>query len=139
MDYECILKEAGLRITKPRLHILQALSSSSYPLTVEEIAMLLMNENVEISTIYRTLNALSEAGFVKKEAGVGAESCFSLVKEEDAHFLYCVACQKKIPLEGCPYHEANRQLEADTGFKILDHDTIIKGLCPECQAKQKES
>lgn len=92
-----------------------------------------------LSTVYRTLNTLVGYGVVKKEINRLGEYVFSLEKQEDEHVLVCVSCHKKVLLNGCPYQEANEKLTAKTGYQILDHNTEIYGLCPDCQKKQKRN
>ena len=132
-----LLASKGLKVTKPRLAVLNVLSKASYPLTAEGVSAKLKNESINLSTVYRTLNHFADAGIVKKEINADKENVFSLEGEEDSHVLVCVKCHKKKKLEGCPYHEANEQIENETGFSILDHSTEIYGICPDCRIKTK--
>ena len=127
-----ILKQVGLKSTKPRIDILKVLESASNPLTAEEIFSRLDNKEVDLSTVYRTLNTFKEKHIVKKEINKKKENIFSL-DGEDNHVLVCVKCHKTMILKGCPYHEANEELEKETGFLIEDHNTEIYGICPDCQ------
>lgn len=129
-----LLKQAGLKSTKPRIEILKVLENSNNPLTAEEIYSLVGDKEINLSTVYRTLNAFEEAHIVKKEINKKKENIF-LLEGEDNHILVCVKCHKSIPLKGCPYHEANEELEKTTGFLIEDHNTEIYGVCPDCQKK----
>ncbi len=133
--YEKLLKEHNLKITKTRLIMLSILDKSSCPLSVEEILKHIKNKDVTLSTIYRILNAFEKEGIVKKEINERKENIFSLTQEEDKHVLVCVKCHKMVPISGCPYHEANEEIEKATGFMINDHNTEIYGVCPDCQKK----
>ena len=127
-----LLKRAGLKATKPRLAVLGILSSSSYPLRVEDVKNALGGECYDLSTLYRTLNCFVDVGIAKKEINENKENVYSLASDEDSHVLVCVKCHKKTPIEDCPYHEANEHIEEATGFHVLDHATEIYGICPEC-------
>ena len=131
--YEELLKEHGLKITSTRLLVLKTLDKSSSPLSAEEIYKSLKNKDVTLSTVYRALNAFVDAHLAKKEINENKENIFSLEKEEDHHVLVCVKCHKVVPINGCPYHEANEEIEKATGFSINDHNTEIYGVCPDCQ------
>lgn len=131
-----LLKQAGLKSTKPRIDILKILEHANNPLTAEEIFSRLNNKDINLSTVYRTLNTFKENNIVKKEVNKKKENIFSLVGE-DNHILVCVKCHKKMVLKGCPYHEANEELEKETGFLIQDHNTEIYGVCPDCQNDNK--
>ena len=130
-----LLASNGMKVTKPRLAILSELKKATFPLTAEAIYAKLRKEGINLSTIYRTLNLFAESGLVRKEVNDEKENVFSLESEEDSHVLVCVKCHKKEKLEGCPYHEANEQIEVQTGFAIIDHSTEIYGICPDCRKK----
>lgn len=132
-----LLAAKKLKITKPRLAILSVLSSSSFPLTAEAVEHNIDSEDVNLSTVYRTLNLFVDVGIAKKEINAEKENVYSLASDEDSHVLVCVKCHKKTKLEGCPYHEANQRIEEKTGFAILDHSTEIYGVCPQCRKNDK--
>ena len=133
MDEKEILREHGLKATPARVETLRYLSSLNAPISAEDLFEKLRHNGLDLSTLYRTLNSLSSVGLVKKEVGAKKENLFSLEREEECHLLVCLRCGKKIPLEGCPYHEVNESIEEKTGFKVLDHNTEIYGICPDCR------
>ena len=133
MDEKEILREHGLKATPARVETLRYLSSLNAPISAEDLFERLRHNGLDLSTLYRTLNSLSSVGLVKKEVGARKENLFSLEGEEERHLLVCLRCGKKIPLEGCPYHEVNESIEEKTGFKVLDHNTEIYGICPDCR------
>jgi len=133
MDEKEILREHGLKATPARVETLRYLSSLNAPISAEDLFERLRHNGLDLSTLYRTLNSLASVGLVKKEVGARKENLFSLEREEERHLLVCLRCGKKIPLEGCPYHEVNESIEEKTGFKVLDHNTEIYGICPDCR------
>lgn len=133
MDDKTILREHGLKATPSRLAIFSFLCNQHVPLSAEAIAAKLAKKDIDLSTLYRTLNSFSEVGLVKKEVGAGKENLYSLVSEEECHYLVCLKCHNRIKLEGCPYHEVNETIQRQTGYRILDHNTEIYGICPDCQ------
>lgn len=133
MDEKEILREHGLKATPARVETLRYLSSLNAPISAEDLFERLRHNGLDLSTLYRTLNSLASVGLVKKEVGARKENLFSLEREEERHLLVCLRCGKKIPLEGCPYHEVNESIEEKTGFKVLDHNTEIYGICPNCR------
>jgi len=127
-----LLSEKGLKVTKPRLAVLEVLLSAKYPIRVEEVYEALSSKGFDLSTIYRTLNSFVDVHIAKKEINANKENVYSLLSDDDSHVLVCVKCHKKTPIEDCPYHEANEHIEETTGFHVLDHATEIYGICPEC-------
>ena len=135
MDEKTTLKRHGLKVTPPRLELIRYLSSLDAPVTAEELFLHLRDKGFDLSTLYRNLNAFVEAGLAKKEVGARKQNLYLLVREKECHVLVCLRCGKKIILEGCPYHEVNHALEKQTGFRVLDHNTEIYGICPQCQGE----
>ena len=132
MDDKTLLRSHGLKATPSRLELLRYLSSLAVPTTAEELYLSIVDKKMDLSTIYRNLNAFVEAGLAKKEVSSKKENLYLLIREEECHVLVCVRCGKKVVLEGCPYHEVNHALEKKTGFRVLDHNTEIYGVCPAC-------
>ena len=127
----------GLKVTKSRIAIYKALEKKDYPCTAEELSKDIIDEDINLSTIYRPLNSFTEKGLVKLEVNERKENVFSLEKDEDKHILVCKCCHKRVPIEGCPYHKVNKKIEKETGFLIEDQNTEIYGLRPDWQKKIK--
>ncbi len=126
----------GLKATKSRDAVLDVLKAANTPITAEEVYLKLQKKGFNLSTIYRTLNSFANSGLAKKEVNQNKENIYSLNNDEDSHVLVCIKCHKRVPLEGCPYHEVNEAIEQKTGFEVLDHHTEIYGVCPNCQNKK---
>lgn len=135
--FEEIFRNHGLKVTKSRIAIYKALEKKEYPCTAEELSKDIVDEDINLSTIYRTLNSFTDKGLVKLEVNERKENVFSLEKDEDKHILVCKCCHKRVPIEGCPYHKVNEKIEKETGFLIEDQNTEIYGLCPDCRKKIK--
>ena len=133
-DEKTLLREHGLKATPTRINVLRYLSSLSVPITAEELHSRLPGMN--LSTVYRTLGSLTAVSLARKEVGRGKECLYSLDKGDVRHLLVCLRCGKKVPLEGCPYHEVHEEIEKETGFRLLDHSTEIYGICPACLRKE---
>ena len=134
--FEELFKKHGLKVTKNRLTIYEALNKKEYPCTAEQLSKDILGEGINLSTIYRTLNSFKEKGLVKLEVNEKKENVFSLIQAEDKHILVCKICHRRIPLKGCPYHSVNEKIEKETGFLIEDQNTEIYGICPDCQNKK---
>lgn len=132
-----ILKTPELRMTKNRALILRSLEKSAHPVTAEEIYFSFKEGKINLSTVYRTLNAFDRAGIVRREINNKKENVFSLARGADHHMLVCTVCHKRTPLEGCPYHEVNEAIEKETGFILNDQNVEIYGICPHCQKSEK--
>jgi len=127
------LLDYGLKSTKTRERILQILDFSKDPLTAEDVYKKIIDENINLSTVYRTLSTFVEKGIVIKDVLNDGKSAYSLKREKHHHVLVCNKCGKKIYLTVCPFKEAYKDIYKDTGFKVQDHSMAVYGLCSECQ------
>lgn len=130
------LKEAGLKITLPRLKVLQIMEQSfAHHLSAENIykTLLEMGEDVGLATVYRVLTQFETAGLVSKLNFEGGHSVYELKQEEHHDHLVCVKCGKVEEFFD-EIIEQRQQLIADKyHFKMTDHALNIYGLCPNCQ------
>lgn len=133
---ETTLHNNNLKVTKSRMIILNELEKISYPITAEQLYKKLSSYDIDLSTIYRSLNAFEKKNLIRKEINSNKENVYCLIDEEDKHILVCKKCHKRIKLNSCPYHEVNLKLEEETGFEISDQNIEIYGLCKECKKKK---
>ena len=129
------LKNFGIKSTKSRNQILEILEKTNEPLTAEDIFKKVIDKNINLSTVYRTLNSFYDQNIVSKEIDKEGRALFVMVREKHQHVLVCTKCGKKIFLKECPYNEINQHIFDNTGFKVENHNIEIYGLCMECQKK----
>src|SRR5690349_9443073 len=89
------LKKAGLKVTLPRLKILEILERSpDHHLSAEDIYKVLMEsgEEIGLATVYRVLTQFEEAGLVARHNFEGGQSVFELDHGEHHDHLVCVKC-----------------------------------------------
>jgi Fur family transcriptional regulator, ferric uptake regulator len=127
----------GLKKTQNREKILSILKKANHPISAEDIFYSFKKKDINLSTIYRCLNAFEENNIIKREVNEKKENVYSLIDEEDKHILVCVKCHKRIPLSKCPFHEVNEKIEEETGFHIQDQNIELYGICKECQKKDE--
>ena len=113
------------------------LKASRQPITADEIyniAVGKLEKPINISTVYRILEVFIEKGLVlKSQINISGKALYEINHKEHRHHLICIKCNKIIPIRGCPLGEYEQQLETKTGYKIIEHNLEIKGICPECQ------
>ena len=133
------IKEKGrimLKKTKTRELVKKILESSSKPLSAYDIFEQLKDENITLSSIYRTLDTFSNNGIVTKDTSNNKMSKYSIIKKEHQHFLECRECHSSTPLDFCPYHTANKKIKNETHFTVDEHNLIILGICENCNKKK---
>lgn len=133
------LKDAGLKITIPRLKVLQIFEqANSHHLSAEEVykALIEMGEDVGLATVYRVLTQFEAAGLIQKHHFEGGHAVFELNQGEHHDHLVCVKCGRVDEFID-DVIEARQQMIAERSqFKMTDHALTIYGLCFVCQLGQ---
>ena len=88
-------------------------------------------QDMGLATVYRSLEALKIQGELQVRTLANGESEYSLVKS-DRHHLTCVNCGVSIPIDECPVHDLEQQLEKSHTFKVYYHTLEFFGLCQQC-------
>ena len=129
------LKDAGLKITLPRLKILQILEQSSLRhLSAEEIhkALTEAGEEVGLATIYRVLTQFESAGLVRRHNFDAEHAVYELNKEEHHDHVVCTKCNLVAEFCDAVIEERQKAIAEEAGFKMTDHALIIYGVCANC-------
>lgn len=124
----------NLKITKKRKMVIDVLKNSNEPLTSEEVYNKIGVENIDLSTVYRTLIFLYNASIVEKCLIDDGKAYYRLKDDKiHEHYLICSKCKKKVLLELCPINELESNIIKNTGFKITSHLLKFEGICQNCQ------
>lgn len=130
---EEFLAHLGIKVTKQRVAIIEILEKAKEPITAEEIYEQLESKDLlNYSTVYRTLNILSDKEAIIKTGEPGGKMYFQLKGHHHGHELECLACHKHIVIDACPVEAFSRAVSKETGFVVKEHSLQIKGLCAEC-------
>jgi len=130
------LRRAGLKVTTPRLKILDILSQSeTRHLSAEEVYRSLqqMGDDVSLATVYRVLTQFEQAGLVIRHNFEAGSSVFELSEGEHHDHLVCVRCQRVEEFVDEVIEQRQIAIAERAGFKITDHALTLFGLCPDCQ------
>ncbi|MHB1220535.1 MAG: ferric iron uptake transcriptional regulator [Gammaproteobacteria bacterium] len=130
------LKKAGLKITLPRLKILEILENAKeHHLSAEDIYKELMESGdvIGLATVYRVLTQFEEAGLVMRHHFEGGQSVFELDHGTHHDHLVCVKCGKVEEFVDSIIEKRQQEIAKETGFTITDHSLNIYGICSACQ------
>lgn len=128
------LEQQGLRLTRQRRELLEVLRQSPGMLTAEELHRRVAESQpaVSLSTIYRNLDILTEAGLVcKVELGDGFARYELRRTEGHHHHLVCVRCGRSESIH-CPVSGIEETFGARR-FQVTGHRFVVYGYCPECR------
>ena len=115
-----LLKNKNIKITKPRIKILNQLKK---PITIKELSII--NNDIDKSTIYRILDLFLKENIIKVEI-INNEKNYIINNNDHVHFINCIKCHKKEKIDVCPLKEIK-------DFKIVSHNISIDGICKDCQ------
>lgn len=119
--------------TRSQERIMEVLQSLKRSISAQDLYIELRNreQDMGLATVYRSLEALKIQGELQVRTLANGESVYSLVKS-DRHHLTCVNCGISIPIDECPVHDLEKQLEKSHTFKVYYHTLEFFGLCQKC-------
>jgi len=131
------LRGAGLRATRQRLTVLESLRSREASVTAQELHMELRQagEPVGLTTVYRTLTALAEAGFLDTFNRDG-EQAFRLCGNAHHHHLVCEVCNRVEEIGAADVERWVDDVALRHGYHVTAHRADIFGICAECYAQR---
>lgn len=133
------LRKSRLRITEPRIAILEVLVEKHGPYTAEEIYQSFTRKVCDLATIYRCLASMEKAGVIGRcEFGDGATRYELATHQDHHHHLVCKNCKKIEVLDDCELQEINRIAEK-RGFVEVAHSLEFFGICPSCTKLKKKA
>ncbi len=136
------LKRAGLKVTLPRMKILEILENSAKRhLSAEDIYRVLLDagEEIGLATIYRVLTQFEGAGLVIRHHFETGQAVFELERGKHHDHLICVKCGKIVEFFDESIETRQKEIANENGFRISDHSLIIYGICDNESCQQGAS
>ena len=130
------LKKAGLKITLPRMKILEFLESSNVRhQSAEDIYRSLLDDGEEIglATVYRVLTQFEAAGLVERHHFESGQAVFELSEKGHHDHIVCVSCGKVEEFYDELIEDRQRVVAAEKGYEVTDHSLTLYGKCPDCK------
>jgi len=130
------LKKAGLKITGPRIKILEILENAKeHHLSAEEIYRLLVSadEDIGLATVYRVLTQFEEAGLVIRHHFEEGYSVFELDHGAHHDHLVCLKCGKVEEFFDEIIENRLKQIVKRANYSTTDHSLNVYGFCHPCQ------
>ena len=130
------LKDAGLKITLPRVKILEILESSEvHHVSAEDVYKLLLQngEEVGLATVYRVLTQFEQAELVVRHNFEGGHSVFELSPDKHHDHIVCIRSGRVEEFADDEIEQLQKKVADKLGFELTDHNLNMYGLCPECR------
>ena len=122
------LRNVGLKVTHPRLRILELLGQpSSQHLTAEDIYRQLLadGEEIGLATIYRVLTQFEAAGLVLKHNFEGGHAIYELDRGEHHDHMVDIETGKVIEFHNEELEVLQHKIAAEYGYQIEDHALVL--------------
>jgi Fur family ferric uptake transcriptional regulator len=134
-EIEGMLREAGLRVTRPRLAVFDAVRGHPHSDTDTLIAAARAAlPEVSHQAVYDTLHVLTEAGLVRKIQPQGSLARYEARVGDNHHHAVCRSCGTVADVD-CAVGPAPCLVPSDAGgFRIDEAEVVYWGLCPACAA-----
>lgn len=129
------LRNAGLKVTMPRIRILQVLETANpHHMSAEDVykALLESGDDVALATVYRVLTQFEQAGLIKRHNFEGGYSVFELEQGTHHDHLVCVKCNRVEEFIDAEIEGRQAKIAQQKGFKMTDHSLTIYGICNQC-------
>jgi Fur family ferric uptake transcriptional regulator len=125
---------AGGRPTRQRRAVATVLESCDDFRSAQDIHDLLRRngENVGLSTVYRTLQALADADAVDMLRTEDGEAVYRRCSTTHHHHLVCRTCGRTVEVEGPTVERWSSTVAREHGFTDVSHTLEIFGTCPSC-------
>ena len=122
------LRKVGLKVTLPRVKILQILESSEQRhLSAEDVYKELLDagEDVGLATVYRVLTQFESAGLVERHNFDGGHSIFELDRGDHHDHMICIKTGKVIEFHNQQIEELQQQIAEEHGYELTGHSLVL--------------
>lgn len=139
MDILKELRESGLKVTIPRLRILQLFQEGkSKHLSADDVYKFLLTEKIDVglATIYRVLMQFAEAGILFRRHFESGHAVFELNEGSHHDHLVCTLCGKVDEFVDEGIERRQNEIAAERGFTLHEHALSLYGTCASCSQKK---
>ncbi len=122
------LRKAGLKITSPRLKVLQILETSDERhMSAEAIyrALLESGEELGLATVYRVLTQFERAGLVARHNFEGGTAVFELADRTHHDHMVCLETGRVVEFYDERIEQLQREIASKHGYEIEDHSLVL--------------
>lgn len=124
------LRKVGLKVTLPRVKILQLLESSEFGpqhMSAEDVyrALLEAGEDVGLATVYRVLTQFETAGLVTRHNFETGHSVFEVAKGDHHDHMVCMESGDVVEFTDPIIEERQHKIAAEHGYELVDHSLVL--------------
>jgi|SRR5690554_126174 len=120
-----------MKLTQKRQKVYDMLKKAKKPQSADDIFHVLGAEQMNLSTIYRTLERFHQDALVSRNY-LDNTAYYYLNEKEHHHFMVCDMCHKKYAFD-CHVKELIEEVREKYGFDVQHHDLNLYGICQNCR------
>ena len=128
MEQRQELRKAGLKVTLPRLKILEVFEISAHRhLSAEDLykELLAAGEDIGLATVYRVLAQFEAAGLLTRHNFEGGHSVFELDSGHHHDHMVCVETGDIVEFVNEEIEQLQREMAKSHGYELLDHSLVL--------------
>lgn len=124
------LRKVGLKVTLPRVKILQILDSAveeGLHLSAEDVykTLLEQGDDVGLATVYRVLTQFESAGLVERHNFEGGYSVFEMARDEHHDHMVCAETGEVIEFYDAEIERLQKEIAKKHGFELVNHSLVL--------------
>ena len=137
------LRKAGLKVTLPRIKILEILGTATpRHMSAEDIYKHLLesHEDIGLATVYRVLTQFEAAGLVTRHHFEGTTAVFELNEGQHHDHIVCLDCGKVEEFMDSGIEDRQRSVANKLQYELQDHAMILYGRCKrvDCPSRERD-
>ena len=138
-DFERMLRDSALRVTRPRLAVLTAVAASPHADT-DSLIRTVRDDLGEVShqAVYDVLRALTAAGLIRRIQPAGSVARYETRVGDNHHHVVCRSCGAIADVDCAVGHTPCLTASDDRGFEIDEAEVIYWGTCAACETAAPE-
>lgn len=135
LDYGTVLRNAGRRVTRQRLIILDAVCEGHGHTTLKQVFSRVreVDDTIDQSSLYRTLKLFVDLGLVISATTDDGETWYEITRPRPHHHLICRTCGKQQEIAHDVVQAMSNMLLRQYGFEARPNHLVITGLCAKCR------
>lgn len=139
-DFERVLRDSDLRVTRPRVAILTAVHDHPHVDTQEIIGHVRLDLGaVSHQAVYNVLQTLTDAGLVRRIQPPGSVVRYEARVGDNHHHLVCRSCGAIVDVDCAVGETPCLTASDDKGYTVDEAEVVYRGLCPACVTNQRTS
>jgi Fur family ferric uptake transcriptional regulator len=138
-EFEQMLREAELRVTRPRLAVLAAVHAHPHADT-DSIIGAVRDHTGEVShqAVYDVLRALTVAGLVRRIEPAGSAARYEARVADNHHHVICRSCGAIADVDCAVGYTPCLTAADDSGYEIDEAEVVYWGTCPDCRSTARD-